>query len=295
MKFLSEQRQGSLYAIGSGLCYGLIGYFGVTVMNAGLSLSNMMFWRFLIASIFMGVILIPSYKSVFKSWTENVKIILYGMAFYGPSAIVYFMSSRYVGTGLAMVIFFVYPAMVMLVNVFYYKMVLKKMDYIAFSLVALGMLCLVDMKELTFDILGICFGVLSAVLYACYIVASKKSKIPPNVSTFMVSFGCMITSLIVCLVDGTFEVPQTLGLWSNITSMSIVCTTLPILMFLQSLKYISSEKASMLSVLEPVFVVILGVALLGEHVTILQAIGAVVILSGAAMTFMPHKVQYSVK
>ena len=84
-------------------------------MNAGISLSNMMFWRFLIASIFMGVILIPNYKSVFKSWTENVKIILYGMAFYGPSAIVYFMSSRYVGTGLAMVIFFVYPAMVMLV------------------------------------------------------------------------------------------------------------------------------------------------------------------------------------
>lgn len=37
-----------------------------------------------------------------------------------------------------------------------------KMDYIAFSLLALGMICLVDTQELTFDILGICFGILSA-------------------------------------------------------------------------------------------------------------------------------------
>lgn len=107
----------------------------------------------------------------------------------------------------------------------------------------------------------------------------------------MVSFGCMLTSLIFCFVDGSFEVPQTIHVWTNITGMGLICTALPILMLLQSLKYISSEKASMLSVLEPVFVVILGVILLGESMAILQAIGAVVILSGAVMTFLPHKAQ----
>ena len=66
--------------------------------------------------------------------------------------------------------------------------------------------------------------------------------------------------------------------------MGIICTALPILFFLESLKYISSEKASMLTVLEPIFVVIFGVILMHEPITFIQIIGIITILLGALLT-----------
>ena len=70
-----------------------------------------------------------------------------------------------------------------------------------------------------------------------------------------------------------------------------MATVIPILLMLYGLKYISSEKASILSVLEPVFVVIFGILLLGESLRFLSAVGIVLILAGALMTLFSHKIR----
>ena len=49
-------------------------------------------------------------------------------------------------------------------------------------------------------------------------------------------------------------------------------------------KYISSEKAAIVSVLEPVFVLLSGIILLGETVSVMQIFGTIIILSGAVIT-----------
>ena len=50
MNFLSDEQRGSLYAVISGLCYGFLGYFGVNLMNADLSVTNIFFGCFIYAS-----------------------------------------------------------------------------------------------------------------------------------------------------------------------------------------------------------------------------------------------------
>jgi drug/metabolite transporter (DMT)-like permease len=287
MTLLSKQHQGSLYTICSGFCYGFIGYFGVTLMNSGLSVSNMLFWRFFISTISMLIIVLPYYKDVFKDYKEGMKVLFYGVAFYSTSAIIYFIASTYIGSGLAMVICFTYPAIVMLFNIVHHKAKLSKTYSIAFALLIVGMLCLIDMTEAEFDIIGIGLGILSAIFYAGYIVVSKKSSLSPIISTFMVSIGCMITCLIASLMDQTFALPDDPDTWFHIVGIAVVCTTVPILLFLKGLKYISSEKASMLSVLEPVFVIVFGIVLLDESITNMQVVGTIIVLSGALITMLP--------
>ena len=75
--------------------------------------------------------------------------------------------------------------------------------------------------------------------------------------------------------------------------IGVVATVIPILLMLHSLKYISSEKASLLSVLEPVFVVIFGVLLLGETLKPIHALGVVFVLAGALLTLLSHKINLS--
>lgn len=291
MSFLTNQKQGALYAISSGLCYGLMGYFGVTLMHSGLSVFNMLFWRFLIATLFVLILLLPKYKNEYKLSRESLKVLVYGIVFYGTGTIAYFMASQHIGTGLSMVIFFSFPAIVMLLNIVFYKTKISMLYCFAFAIIVAGMLCLADKHALSFNVLGIALALLSAFCYACYIFSSKRIVLSPLLSTLMVSAGCMTTCLVAAIMDASLHIPTGVYTWFCIISMGLVCTALPILLLLQALKYISSEKASMLSVLEPVFVVIFGIVLLDEQVTTLQIAGIVVVLSGALMTLLPDKVK----
>ena len=284
MKLLSNEHKGVLYAISSGLCFGLLGYFGVTLMQAHLSVYNMLFWRFVVGSLVVALLLLPQYKTVFKKPRELVKVFLYGVSFYSITAILYFIACKYISTGLAMVMFFTYPVMVILLNKFLYKSEIPKTYYGAVGLILLGMCLLGGNQELAFDFVGLLLAVASALSYACYLIASKNSKVSPLVSTLMVSIGCLVTCFSAAYVDGSFFAPQDLYTWINIIALGTLCTALPILLLLRALQYISSEKASLLSVLEPIFVLGFGVLLLDETITSTQLIGVVIVLLGAIVT-----------
>lgn len=288
-RFFSNEQKGSLYAITSGLCYGLLGYFGVTIIEADFSITNMLFWRFLVSVVFIGGILLFQLKNLKDCPKEMIKIILAGAILYCPTSILFFISSEYIGTGLSMVIFFTYPAIVILLNYLFYKTKISKIYYFAIAVITIGMVLLVDISEFTFDLFGIALGLISATFYASYILISKKNKLSPLSSTLMVSIGCMLTCLIGSIATNSLKMPTTLDVWSNILSLGVICTAVPILLLLQGLKYISSEKASILSVLEPVFVVIFGMLLLDETISLLQAIGIIVLLVGAIITLLSEQ------
>jgi drug/metabolite transporter (DMT)-like permease len=284
MKLLSKENRGVLYAISSGLCFGLLGYFGVTLMQASFSVYNMLFWRFVVGTIVVALFLLPHYKTVFRKPKELAKVFLYGISFYSITAILYFIACKYISTGLAMVTFFTYPVMVILLNKFLYKSEISKTYYGAVGLILIGMLFLGGNQELTFSLFGLLLGVASAATYACYLIASKNSTVSPLVSTLMVSIGSALTCLVAAVVDQTFFVPHDLSAWLNIIAVGTLCTALPILLLLRALQYISSEKASLLSVLEPIFVLFFGVILLEETVTSTQMFGVVIVLLGALLT-----------
>jgi drug/metabolite transporter (DMT)-like permease len=291
IKLLSDQYKGAIYAILSGLSYGFLGYFGVKLMESGLSIYNMLFWRFIISALFIALILFSKIvKTPKDSENAHLKILLQvffsGALFYAPCTIIYFFSSEYIGTGLAMVIFFTYPAIVMLLNKVFFRVKITKNSYFAFIILAVGMILLADPNGFKFDLVGVLLGVLSAAFYAAYIIASSKITVTPLLSTFVVSSGCSFTCFLLAYLENSFYFPSGVVIWLNIMALAVISTAVPILLFLEALKYITAERASMLSVFEPVFVVIFGVLLLGEVVTTAQIVGIVAVLSGALMTFL---------
>jgi drug/metabolite transporter (DMT)-like permease len=100
----------------------------------------------------------------------------------------------------------------------------------------------------------------------------------------------MITFAILSLTTNSFTVPTTLHVWLNLLGISIVSTTIPILLLLYSLNYINSEKASILSVLEPIFVLIFGVTLLGEPMKMQYILGVIIVLAGALLTLFSQRI-----
>lgn len=281
--FKSNNNLGSIYATFSGFLYGFLGYFGISALSFGSSYSNMLFWRFFISMIF----LIPFLNlKTLKTYSFSVmlKVFLSGFILYSLCTVSYFFSSKYIGTGQAMVVFFIYPAIVLVIKMIFFSEKISSKYYVSFAFIILGMTCLVDLNSFAIDLYGIFIGIFSATLYALYVLVSDKIEIDSYSSTFLVSFGCAASFLIWAIYDRSLGLPKSYLEYLNICGLGIISTAIPILLFLQSLKYISSEKACMLSVLEPIFVLLLGVILLGEKVSFIEIIGVALILLGAMIT-----------
>lgn len=283
---ISNERRGAFYALSSGLSYGFVAYFGVSIIHASLSIANMSFWRYLIASSIVLVVVIVQRKHVVISSKELLIAFTNGCLFYGFSTLLFFSACLYIGSGLSMVINYAYPAIVILFNRGLYRKQIPRRYYFSALAIIIGMLFFINPKAVDFDVFGIMVAVASSFFYACYIVSSKhmSMSMSPQASTLMVSLGCTVMCLILSLVDHSFFIPTTPIVWLNLFCIGIFSTALPILLLLKSLRYISSAKASLLSILEPIFIVILGVALLGEPMTLNYVIGIVIILGGALAT-----------
>lgn len=281
-KIEDENKKGTILVVLSGLFYGLIGFFGVKLMQLGLSIANMLFWRFFIAFLFM---LFICRKEIKLKSAYNYHMLIIGGLLYLLTAYFYFISCNYIGTGLAIVIFFCYPIFVVILNYFFYKEKLNQyFKTIVFIMVGLSLMIRFD--QIKIDMLGIFFALLSSISYAAYIIYSKKRvhNLSSKMSTLFVTLGSSLLLFIFVNIDQSFTFPKEGKIWIYIFGHAIICTTLPILFLLEGMKYISSSKAAILSVLEPVAVTIIGYFFLNEDLTTIQLAGALVIILSIIMS-----------
>ena len=281
MRMLSGQHKGIFYASLSGMLYGFLAYFGMTIMTEGpSSVYNMLFWRFLLTTLAFLIILIPAQNVKFEG--RQILYAFGGSFFYGVCAALYFVASEYIGTGLAMVIFFTYPTIVALLNWFFHRYKITLFYYVSFVLTAVGIFLLSDREQITFDLYGILLAFLAGISYSFYMLITKKQaqNLNPILSSFVISIGNSVLFLALALFDHSFFVPTAPLIWANIFGVSVIATVFPLFLLLISLKYINSTKASIVSVLEPVVTVIIGVVLLSESLSWVQIVGIVIILAG---------------
>lgn len=280
------QIKASLLVALSGILYGFMGYLGTLLVHTNMPLSSVLFWRFFIAGIVM--LIFVGYKSKNTGLPSTRKstllwMFLAGAIAYGSSTGLYFMASRYIGTGLAMVIFFSYPLMIAIYAWFAAKKVNPK-TLLALITMIVGLLLLRDSSSDTLSLLGVILGIASAACYALYLMGSKRfatQDMDPNMLTVLVCFGGAFIFLVLSLLSHQFVFPHNAQNWAIAVVFGVFITALPIQLMLVGLKYITSLRASIISVLEPLVTVIVGVALLHESVSHIQMLGAFIILTSA--------------
>jgi drug/metabolite transporter (DMT)-like permease len=273
--------QASLLVAVSGTLYGFLGYLGTTILRSDMSISTMLFWRFLIAAawILLFIIFNHSRKSNIKNYPNK------SIGYAGCSGF-YFLSSLYIGTGLAMVIFFSYPIMIAVGSWLIHRHKLNAGIVFTLITMTIGLFLIHNSSSEEVNVLGITFGVLNALCYAFYVMGSKQLStvnIDSNVFTIMVCLGSSFIFLILALITSTFVIPTTLKNWEYILAVGILATAIPIQLMLEGLKYISSLRASIISVLEPLVTVVLGVILLNESISDLQMLGSCLILGSTLL------------
>ncbi|MBN8827709.1 MAG: EamA family transporter [Sphingobacteriia bacterium] len=269
----------------SGLLYGSIGYFGHHIRNTGMSISDMLFWRFIISSL----LIIPFIVKInFKNYkpSDMLGCFIMGMIFYGISTWYYFYSAHEIGSGLAMVLFYAYPAIVALISVFFGKEKISGIEILSLISIFIGCVLISGKFNDSLNAVGIRAGLISAFLYSLYMFFSKKyvNKLDSYLASFLVCLGIGFAFFLNNMIfEQKIDFPDNNSQWLLVIAFALVGTILPIVFLFIGMKGISATKASIISVLEPVTTLIIGITLLNESVTVIQFIGSIIILIGATL------------
>ncbi len=278
----------------SGALYGSLGLFGVLLIQEGFGITNFLFWRFLFS-----VILMLPFLNTKQSWRDvtskpGLVITIVSGIFYATATSSYFYAVDFIGSGLAMVLFFCYPIFVVLLDWLHGKNPPSKITVIGLLVVMIGTFCLSDPHQWSASFHGLAWGLLCAFSFGIYFYTSQLAikSISVVSGTFCICLGNCLIFAILFLWNGVFQVPTTISALTNISALAVLATLLPIYFVFVALRYIDSTKASILSVLEPIVTIILGVMFLNEKITLLQYCGVGIVLVGVYLVQSCKKQQH---
>ncbi|MGE3921014.1 MAG: DMT family transporter, partial [Gammaproteobacteria bacterium] len=262
----------------SGALFGLLGLIGTRLIHLHFSISTMLFWRFSVAFLYLLIIGFYSSKNNFfkdTPWPYHLTAILSGFLFYSASSGFYFLVSKYIGTGLAMVLFFIFPVFVVLFESIFDKFKVTPRVFLSLIMMIFGLFLITRGQTFYLNLFGIFLAISSGLAYALFVLSSKKisKKINSLTLTIDVCFGCALAFLCVSLFNHELFIPKTAIDWFYIIVTGLLCTALPIQMMLFGLKRISASQVAILSVLEPVTTLVVGMLFMHESSSILQILG----------------------
>jgi drug/metabolite transporter (DMT)-like permease len=288
------QLRGTLLVTLSGMLFGMMGFTGTRLFDFNFSVENMLFWRFLIATlcIFFSILLFGrNIRKPAVNSSSIIKIFILGGLTYSGASGFYFLASKHIGTGLAMVIFFSFPVFVTLFAWTLGTWKMNKLALMALLAVVTGLFLLKGSGENTLDEAGILLAIIAACCFAAYVYGSQHTtkQFDSRLLALLVCCANTLIFLVLSLYTNTFIFPSSLHAWWYVCAIAVIATALPIQLLLDGLKYISPVKASILSALEPVVTVLIGLMFLNESMSYTQTAGVMVVLLGAVLIQFERK------
>ncbi len=146
-----------------------------------------------------------------------------------------------------------------------------------------GVAALVGLDISHSDVLGIAETVIVAFCYAMgpLVISRRLSHLP--------AIGVITASLVVTAVGyapaGLLTMPASLSADTigSVAVLSVVCTVLAFLLFFALIREVGPSRTTVITYVNPLVAVLLGVALLGEDFTLGIAIGMPLILAGSVL------------
>lgn len=284
---MNQKVIGSVQVVASGACFGLLGLFGKSAFERGFTPGELLSLRFSIAALmmFFGYLLFE--HTLLKL---PRKYILYSLALgilgYALFSSCYFMALQGVSASLTVLLLYTYPLFVALFSILFFKEKITRTGWSALGLSLLGLIGLVWGEWSASSPVYLVYGFCSAVFYALYVIISGKilKGANPLSTSFYMQLGAGLS--LALLHFKNFERPFML-LQNNyifIGLMSFVCSILAMTLFLLGLQKMKASDASLLSMTEPFFGVVIATLFLGESLLPVQLLGGVLVCLGLWLT-----------
>ena len=278
---MKHSLKGYLFVITSAVIYGCMPLGAKIIYADGVNAMSLVLYRNLLAIPVMAALVKLEGGSLRITKKEFGKITLLSLLGACITPLLLFLSYNYISSGTATTFHFIYPAMVVLGGILFLREKVRISSLLCVILCTAGA-CLFYTPEQHIDPFGSVLALLSGVVFAAYILMLSRSGLN-NMSGFKLSMYmamvCATVMAILCIATGNLTFPATLGGWVACLIFSIALCIGAVYLFQQGAFLIGSQKASILSTLEPITSLIIGVTIFHEALTSRAIFGAILIIA----------------
>lgn len=280
---------GYIAGIATGVTYGLNPLFAVPLMKNGAEVDSILFFRYILSVIILGGWMLIRRESFRISEKQALRLVILGLLF-ATSSLCLFEAYKYVPSGLATTIVFLYPILVALIMVFM-KVYPTWQVWLSIAITFAGVMVLCGHDEsVDFQWTGVLLSGASALAYAMFIVIINRSRSVRPLSNTLITFYALAVGAIIFFIHSATGGHSLIGsisgisAWGNLLGLAILPTIVSTATLAMATRIIGATKASVLGVFEPVTAILVGALAFGEPITVNVVVG--IALTMGAVTFM---------
>ena len=268
--------------------WGVIGLWNRTLMAAGLSPTGIVTVRNFGGMALLAVVFAIRDRSVFRVKREHLKYFAgTGIVSVLLFTVCYFSCQRICSLAVASILLYTAPSFVVILSAILWKEPVTKKKLLALVLTLVGCACVCGVFSggLTVTVSGVLLGLGAGFFYALYSIFGRYAlahydSMTVTVWTFFFAGPASLVMLRPKEMAVAFSEPK---MWLVAVCLVVFSTVLPYIFYTKGLSCVESGKASIMASLEPVVAALAGVFMFGEPMTVMTAVGIVLVLSGVVI------------
>lgn len=262
----------------------IFGTLGVFTRNIAVASGELALYRAILAAALILVYLAVSKQKIdFSGIKKEIPLLLASGMAMGINWILLFQAYRYTTISVATLSYYFAPVIVTIVCPFLFHEKLTRKQIICFIMSTIGLVLVIGIGTLGqggTDLLGILFGLGAAVFYATVILLNKFIKNVAGIHRTLLQFFAAILILIpyvACTSGCQLASLDTKG-WICLLVVGLIHTGITYCLYFSALKDLKGQETAILSYIDPLVAVLISVLILGESMSISQALGGAMIL-----------------
>ena len=254
------------------------------VRNISVSSGELALYRAILAAALIGTFLVATKQQIpFRALGKELYLLLFSGIAMGFNWILLFEAYKYTTVAISTLSYYFAPVIVTVVCPFLFKEKMTRKQILCFVMSTVGLALVAGIMDLGKggnDAIGIAFGLGAAVLYATVVLLNKFIKGVTGIHRTFLQFLAAIAVLIpYVLCTGGMHLGSLNGIgWICLLIVGLVHTGVTYCLYFSSLKELPGQEAAILSYVDPLVAVVIGVLLLKEPLNWQQLVGGLMIL-----------------
>lgn len=293
-----EKFKGYILAAVAAAAYGTNPAFTIPLYSQDMDPTSILLFRYLFGLPILALIMLLRRITFKLNKDEIMPTAILGvlMSF---SSLTLFESYKYMNSGIASTLLFIYPIMVAIMMIFFFHEKFRISVTLCLVVMSFGLILL--MKPQNGEPVsgyGVLLVMVSSLTYALYIVFVNISKAVKSIPTskllfYVLSWGCIVYALMLA-IDGNIAVPTLGSGWANLVALAIIPTVISLACTTRAIQLIGSTPTAILGALEPVSAVVLSIVVLGQSITVREIFGGLLIVLATTIVIADKSVDKAI-
>lgn len=275
---MNTKRKGIIFTVIATMIFGITPAIGKLTYSMGNNGIQLTFLRNLFVFPLFLFVIARQELSLRLSKRQFFDVVRVGFFGYTLAIVMLYSSYAYIGVGSATVLHFLYPLFVCLMNFIFYHKSLTRSQLLCLVLALIGVCCFIDQG--INSMMGFVLAVASGLFFAYYMVGMDHSSIRelnPYVFNFYLIVMNVIGIFFLALITNSFTI-MPIGGYVLTFCVAILTSCIGVLLLQRGIYCLGASLTAILSTLEPITSVIVGMIWLHESLTILKLIGCLCVL-----------------